>query len=388
MRLTALLSRVPAAGIFIATAIVASAMAGTGPEGSVPLQERVFFARGWTPAEFSSEQAPQAAASASQAAPTVGPAETRKRERPIVFASLGAFGGVGASDTEELAWAPTPAVPRLLSKPVREVPPAPATLPVLEDPVRKALEAELARRASQPLQHVHVLEPRMPLSQPGRLRISRASHERMSTRWSDPLANVEIAEPETSRSPEFIMPFANGRVTSLFNQGRRHPAIDLAGRLGSPVLITTASQTVVFAGWRGGYGKAVITIDVYGRTHLYGHLSGIAAGIGQRMRQGETLGYLGSTGRSTGPHVHYEVRDRKGNHINPVTLLFPGRTVAKGYAWKDPGPLPSPVQVASLAHRDVASDAGPAAAQPQQRLKRKAAPRQKKWRRARENEDE
>ncbi len=154
------------------------------------------------------------------------------------------------------------------------------------------------------------------------------------------------------------------------------------------MLITTASQTVVFAGWRGGYGNAVITIDVYGRTHLYGHLSGIASKVGQRMRQGETLGYLGSTGHSTGPHVHYEVRDRKGNHINPVTLLFPGRTVAKGYAWKDPGPLQSTVQLASLAQRDVATDAGPAEARPQQRLKRKAAPKQRKWRRVRWDEDE
>src|SRR6185503_17452830 len=88
----------------------------------------------------------------------------------------------------------------------------------------------------------------------------------------DPLAVLEIAD---ARAPEFIMPFANGRVTSLFNQGRVHPAIDLAGRLGSPVFSTTARQRVTFAGWRGGYGNCVMTRDDLGRAHLYGHLQKI-----------------------------------------------------------------------------------------------------------------
>jgi murein DD-endopeptidase MepM/ murein hydrolase activator NlpD len=91
----------------------------------------------------------------------------------------------------------------------------------------------------------------------------------------------------------------------------------------------------VFAGPRGGYGNAVITVDEYGRTHLYGHLQRITSRVGQMLEQGDQLGHLGSTGHSTGPHVHYEVTDPRGVHINPVTLLFPGRRVAKGYAWLD-----------------------------------------------------
>ena len=117
---------------------------------------------------------------------------------------------------------------------------------------------------------------------------------------------------------------------------RRHPAIDLGGKLGSPVLATTSRQKVVFAGWRGGYGNAVITQDVYGRTHLYGHLQSITSRVGQMLDQGDKLGHLGSTGHSTGPHVHYEVRNSKGAHINPILLLFPGHPVRKGYAWIDP----------------------------------------------------
>ena len=91
----------------------------------------------------------------------------------------------------------------------------------------------------------------------------------------------------------------------------------------------------MFAGPRGGYGNAVITCDDTGRTHLYGHLQKITSTVGQMLAQGDELGHLGSTGHSTGPHVHYEVTDSTGAHINPITLLFPGRRVAKGYAWLD-----------------------------------------------------
>jgi len=172
-------------------------------------------------------------------------------------------------------------------------------------------------------------------SEPARLPMSRSGAlGHTYSRAGDPLAALQDDE---AAAPEFIMPFANGRVSSLFNDGRRHPAIDLAGKLGSPVLATTSRQKVVFAGWRGGYGNAVITQDVYGRSHLYGHLQSITARVGQMLDQGDKLGHLGSTGHSTGPHVHYEVRNSKGVHINPMTLLFPGRPVAKGYAWLDVG---------------------------------------------------
>jgi hypothetical protein len=61
----------------------------------------------------------------------------------------------------------------------------------------------------------------------------------------------------------------------------------------------------------------------------------MTARVGQVLAQGDKLGHLGSTGRSTGPHVHYEVRTSQGVHINPVTVLFPGRQVRKGLAWVD-----------------------------------------------------
>lgn len=137
---------------------------------------------------------------------------------------------------------------------------------------------------------------------------------------------------QSAGGPEFIMPFERGRVTSLFNQGRYHPAIDLAGPLGSRVQATTRRQRVIFTGWRNGYGNTVVTRDEAGRMHLYGHLQRIVARVGIVLEQGLMLGTLGSTGRSTGPHVHYEVKTRAGAHVDPVTLLF-GRRVGRGYAW-------------------------------------------------------
>lgn len=137
---------------------------------------------------------------------------------------------------------------------------------------------------------------------------------------------------QNANGPEFIMPFERGRVTSLFHQGRYHPAIDLAGRLGSPVHATTRRQRVTFTGWQNGYGNTVVTRDDAGRTHLYAHLLRIVTKVGTVLDQGLMLGMLGSTGHSTGPHVHYEVKTKAGAHVDPVTLLF-GRRVGRGYAW-------------------------------------------------------
>jgi murein DD-endopeptidase MepM/ murein hydrolase activator NlpD len=186
---------------------------------------------------------------------------------------------------------------------------------------------------------LHALRPqKRRLSEAEAGHISRLPLPVWMSTGSDPLAALPDLEGSGEAAPlahEFIMPFENGRVTSLFNQGRVHPAIDLAGPLGTQVHATSGWQRVTFAGWRGGYGNAVMAQDAQGRVHLYGHLSKITTKVGTMLQQGQRLGLLGSTGHSTGPHVHYEVRTPGGGHINPVTLLFPGRTVSRGFAWSD-----------------------------------------------------
>ena len=197
--------------------------------------------------------------------------------------------------------------------------------PLNPDMRRHALGAKRTLSEADPLAMSRLPSPKwmsLPSTEP--FEVERA--------WPD--ADTEQRErPGGLAGAEFIMPFERGRVTSLFNQGRRHPAIDLAGALGSPVHATTRRQRVTFTGWRGGYGNAVMARDDLGRVHLYGHLQRIFVRVGTMLDQGQKLGALGSTGHSTGPHVHYEVRTKAGGHINPVTLLFPSRRVGRGFAW-------------------------------------------------------
>ena len=86
-----------------------------------------------------------------------------------------------------------------------------------------------------------------------------------------------------------------------------HPGQDIAAPHGTPVL-APADGTVLEAGWKNGYGQTVVINHGNGLTTRYGHLSKIEVSAGQELRRGEQLGLVGSTGRSTGPHLHYEVR--------------------------------------------------------------------------------
>lgn len=86
-----------------------------------------------------------------------------------------------------------------------------------------------------------------------------------------------------------------------------HPGQDITAPPGTPV-VAPADGTVVQAGWQNGYGQEVVIDHGHGLTTRYGHLSKIEVAVGQDVRRGEELGQVGSTGRSTGPHLHYEVR--------------------------------------------------------------------------------
>ena len=86
-----------------------------------------------------------------------------------------------------------------------------------------------------------------------------------------------------------------------------HPGQDIAAPRGTSV-VAAADGTVVQAGWQNGYGQEVVVDHGHGLTTRYGHLSKIEVAAGQSIRRGEELGQVGSTGRSTGPHLHYEVR--------------------------------------------------------------------------------
>ncbi len=98
-----------------------------------------------------------------------------------------------------------------------------------------------------------------------------------------------------------------------------HPGMDIDGERGDPV-IAPANGTVISAGYKGGYGNMVEIDHGNGLTTRYGHMSKIDAEVGQTITRGATIGQVGSTGRSTGPHLHFEVR-LNDKPINPRLFL-------------------------------------------------------------------
>ena len=98
-----------------------------------------------------------------------------------------------------------------------------------------------------------------------------------------------------------------------------HPGIDFKGNKGDDARCT-ANGTVVFAGWAGGYGNCVRIAHANSYETLYGHLSRISVKVGQDVTVGQKIGEVGSTGRSTGTHLHYEIR-KNGKAINPISYL-------------------------------------------------------------------
>lgn len=109
------------------------------------------------------------------------------------------------------------------------------------------------------------------------------------------------------------------RVHPILGYGRLHAGIDFGGAYGSPIRAADAG-TVIFAGWYGGYGKAVIISHGGGLTTLYGHASAIYVSEGQIVQRGQLIAAVGSTGFSTGPHLHFEVR-QAGEPIDPQQYL-------------------------------------------------------------------
>ena len=116
---------------------------------------------------------------------------------------------------------------------------------------------------------------------------------------------------------------ATGKLTSRYGRrwGRMHKGIDIAGPVGTPIN-AAADGTVIAAGWNsGGYGNLVEIRHADGTTTRYGHNSQLSVSVGQTVRQGQQLAEMGSTGHSTGSHLHFEIRPSGGAAVNPIAHL-------------------------------------------------------------------
>ncbi len=136
-----------------------------------------------------------------------------------------------------------------------------------------------------------------------------------------------------SLTREFLKsPLRYSRISSRFSRRRFHPVlriyrphlgVDYAAPTGTPVE-TTCNGKIIFIGWKGGYGKCIIIRHNHIYTSFYGHLSRFAKGMkrGKKVKQGQVIGYVGSTGLATGPHLDYRFKKR-GEFINPLKFNSP-----------------------------------------------------------------
>jgi len=152
--------------------------------------------------------------------------------------------------------------------------------------------------------------------------------------------STDYFDEDGSSAEQFLLrnPLPNGRFTSGFG-ARKHPILgyvrmhtgtDWAAPIGSPI-IAAGNGVVEKAGWAGGYGKQIILRHANGYETSYNHQSAFAKGIepGVRVRQGQVIGYLGQTGLSTGPHLHYELIVN-GTKVDSMRVRLPVGKVLKG----------------------------------------------------------
>lgn len=153
-------------------------------------------------------------------------------------------------------------------------------------------------------------------------------------RYTDAEGNSHFYAPsgDSMRKTFTRTPVHFSRISSRFNPNRKHPVlktsrphrgVDYAAATGTPIL-ATGDGKVDFIGTKGGYGRTVILSHGGKYTTLYAHMSRFKKGMrsGQRVKQGQTIGYIGSSGLATGPHLHYEFRVN-GVHHNPLTVALP-----------------------------------------------------------------
>lgn len=155
-----------------------------------------------------------------------------------------------------------------------------------------------------------------------------------AVRFTDSEGHSQYYTPDGSsmRKAFTRTPVPISRISSGFNPNRKHPVlktnrphrgVDYAAATGTPIL-ATGDGKVSFVGNKGGYGRTVILSHGGRYTTLFAHMSRYKSGIkvGQRVRQGDVIGYIGSSGLATGPHLHYEFRV-DGVHKNPLTVELP-----------------------------------------------------------------
>jgi murein DD-endopeptidase MepM/ murein hydrolase activator NlpD len=142
------------------------------------------------------------------------------------------------------------------------------------------------------------------------------------------LAAIPAIQPVSNRDLNRIASGFGYRVDPVYKDTRMHKGLDFTAPIGTPIY-ATADGVVRESGFNtGGYGINVVIYHGYGYETLYAHMVRTKAKVGQRVKRGEVIGYVGNSGKSTGPHCHYEVH-RNGIPVDPVYYFYNDLTPAQ-----------------------------------------------------------
>ncbi len=138
---------------------------------------------------------------------------------------------------------------------------------------------------------------------------------------SEMLASIPAIQPISKKNLKMIASGFGYRIDPLYKTIKMHTGLDFAAAIGTPIYSSGNGVVRTAQYEQSGYGNCVVINHGYGYQTLYGHMSRIAARPGQKVNRGDIIGYVGSTGKSTGPHLHYEVI-KGSTKINPVNFFY------------------------------------------------------------------
>ncbi|RYD58280.1 MAG: M23 family peptidase [Sphingobacteriales bacterium] len=145
--------------------------------------------------------------------------------------------------------------------------------------------------------------------------------ERLIAKKEDMLSAIPAIQPVSNKNLDMVASGFGYRIDPIYKTVKMHAGLDFAAAMGTPIYATGDGTIATTAYDDGGYGNHVVINHGYGYQTLYGHMIKIKVKRGQRIQRGQVIGWVGSTGKSTGPHCHYEVI-KKGEKIDPVHFFF------------------------------------------------------------------
>ncbi|MEO0064985.1 MAG: hypothetical protein RI983_311 [Bacteroidota bacterium] len=142
------------------------------------------------------------------------------------------------------------------------------------------------------------------------------------------IAAIPSIQPISNRNLNRVASGFGYRIDPIYKDRRLHAGLDFTAPIGTPIY-AAADGVIKDAGFNtGGYGNRVVVNHGFGYETLYAHMVRIKARVGTRVKRGEVIGYVGSTGKSTGPHLHYEVH-KNGTQLDPIYFFYNDLTPAQ-----------------------------------------------------------